>query len=140
MPLLTEIKNIKSGKKEINDFALVVAIALLLIVGIKFLKHNAMSWTLCIIALGLLILRYFYLGRKVLLPFQKIWMTFACIMGFFVSRILLSVLFYVVLTPISIIMRIFGLKFLDKSFDKDTSSYWIERKGEYIKEQTETMF
>ena len=46
------------------------------------------------------------------------------------SRIILTALFYVGVTPIGIIMRIFGKDMLDEKIDKKRSSYWHDRSAE----------
>jgi len=47
--------------------------------------------------------------------------------GFVVSHVVLAVVFYGVLTPIGLIMRIFGYDSMKRRFDADTDSYWVER-------------
>jgi len=46
----------------------------------------------------------------------------------FVLRIALFVFFFLVLTPIGLIRRAFGKDYLSRSFNQDTSSYWIRRQ------------
>jgi hypothetical protein len=62
---------------------------------------------------------------SVLKPLQKVWMTIAVLMGWFMTRLILIVLFYAVLTPIGLIARVCGKKFIDKTCDKNVKSYWI---------------
>ena len=50
-------------------------------------------------------------------------------MGFFVSRVILFVLFYVVLTPMGLIARLLGKDILDQKIDKSKKSYWQDREG-----------
>ena len=47
--------------------------------------------------------------------------------GFVVSHVVLAVVFYGVLTPIGLMMRIFGYDSMKRRFDADTDSYWVER-------------
>ena len=55
-------------------------------------------------------------------------MGFALILGSIMTRVILSVLFYLVITPIGLISKLSGKDFLDLKFDKSVSSYWIPRK------------
>ena len=57
-------------------------------------------------------------------------MGFSVVMGFFMSRVILFILFYAVLTPISFITRIFGKDILDQRIDKKAKSYWHGRLAE----------
>ena len=54
-------------------------------------------------------------------------MGFAVVAGFFMSRVVLSVLFYLVITPISLAMRVFGKDILDQRIDRSAASYWHKR-------------
>lgn len=140
MSLIKEIKNIESGTKQLKDFGRVMAVAFLVFAIIAFTKHKAVRADLLVISLLFGILSCFALGRKVLFPLQKVWMAFACVMGFIMSRILLSLLYFIILTPIALIGRFLNKEFLQEKIDKNCDSYWIKRKTAYEKEQTETMF
>jgi multisubunit Na+/H+ antiporter MnhG subunit len=54
-------------------------------------------------------------------------MGLAIILGFFMTRVILTILFYLVLTPISFIARIVGKKFMDLKYDKSANTYWEKR-------------
>ena len=69
-----------------------------------------------------------------LLPLNKLWMHFGLLLGFIVSPIVLGLMFFVLITPISVLMRLSGrdqlrLKFTCKE------SYWISRE-ETIKSES----
>ena len=124
--LFEEIKDIKSGKKQLREFGLTMGI-ILVILGAIALWRGKPIYLHLLIAAGIFI--GFGLGfPKPLKPIHKIWMSFSIIIGFFVSRLILSVLFYAVLTPIGLIMRIFGKDILDQRIDKNKHSYWQEVK------------
>ena len=53
------------------------------------------------------------------------WMSLAFILGFAVSTALLTVFFYLVVTPIRLIARLAGRDFLHRNFDRSAASYWI---------------
>lgn len=56
------------------------------------------------------------------------WMTMAFVAGWFISRIILIFLFYLVMTPIGMTARFFRKKFLDISFHDGKKSYWMAKK------------
>ena len=58
-----------------------------------------------------------------LTPLFRGWMWFAEKLGWFNTRVLLGVIYYVFLTPLSLVMRIFGKKPLQCTFDHDSPSY-----------------
>lgn len=65
---------------------------------------------------------------SVLKPLQKAWMTLAVILGWIMTRVILSILFYLVFTAIGGISRLLGKQFLDLKIDPSINSYWIKRE------------
>ncbi|MBN2013107.1 hypothetical protein JW960_27500 [candidate division KSB1 bacterium] len=120
--LLDEIKSIESSKKEQKKFGISVGIALLVIgVLMFFLKKESYPYFTGIGG-GLLLSGWLIPG---LLKYPYIaWMTFAAIMGWFMTRLILSVLFYVVFTLIGRLARLFGKQFLVLRPEKNKTSYW----------------
>jgi hypothetical protein len=64
---------------------------------------------------------------KLLAPFNKAWYQFGLLLGKFVSPIVLGVLFFIVITPVAIAMRMVGRDAL-KLHKQKVDSYWIDRK------------
>jgi len=63
---------------------------------------------------------------RLLAPLRKAWMAFGHVLGWINSRIILGVVFFVVVTPIGLVMRLFGKDLLRMRTPK-TSTYWIQR-------------
>ena len=57
------------------------------------------------------------------------WMAFALALGWLMSRVVLSVVFAAVLTPIGLLARLSGKRFLAMKRDPSASSYWVRRPG-----------
>ena len=137
--LLQEIKNIKSTKRELRNFGLTLGIAFGLL-GILFIWKGNPSY-FYLFALSGFLLVFGIVFPVVLKPFQKLWMTIALIIGYIMTRVILCLLFYLIITPISLTSRIFGTKFLDIKIEKSKSSYWIERKQDTLdKEKYEKQY
>ena len=136
--LLNEIKNIKSGKTELRKFGITLGVFFTLIAGL-FLWRNKPHY-IYLFGLSAFFLFFGLFFPIVLKPIQKIWMAFALIMGSIMTRVILSVLFYLVITPISLLSRLSGKDFLDLKFDKSASSYWIARKATFNKTNYENQF
>lgn len=124
--LIEEIKHIKESKKDLRMFGLTVGIVLLVISVILFLFDKSSYIYFGIIG-GVLVLAG-TLFPSILKPVNKVWMTLALILGWFMSRVILTILFYLVLTPIGFIAKIFGKRFLSLKIDKEEKSYWEKRK------------
>jgi len=52
--------------------------------------------------------------------------------GFVVSHVVLAVVYYFVLTPIGLLTRLFGYDSMEKDFDPDVETYWIERSTKRV--------
>ena len=79
-------------------------------------------WSL-IICLILLLISFIY--PKILRPFNKIWFKFGILLGAIISPIVMGFVFFMVVTPTSLIMKLLGKDLLNlKKNNKD--SYWIE--------------
>ena len=69
------------------------------------------------------------LDLKFLSPFKKTWIKFGEIIGKIISPIVLASIFFLIITPISLILRIFGKDLLKLKKNKITKTYWILRKN-----------
>lgn len=136
--IFDELKHIKSGKKECRDFGLTIGVILVILGGIAVWRHKAVYPYFFESGLLLIIPGMFF--PMALKPLQKIWMGAAVIIGFFMSRVILGVLFYTVITPMGLIIRTLGKDILDERIEKNRASYWIPRSGEKSKESYENQY
>ena len=63
-----------------------------------------------------------------LTPFNRLWMKLGELMGRIVSPIVLGVMFYGLVTPFGLVMRMFRADPLRRAADPKASSYWIDRQ------------
>jgi uncharacterized membrane protein len=70
-----------------------------------------------------------------LTPVNKAWMALAEAIGFVMSRVVLGITYFVVLTPIALVMRRRGFDPLRPRFDPDRESYWEQRDPKTFDEQ-----
>lgn len=128
----TELKALELSKKKLRSFGLLVGgVFLLISAWIFFSQRNELSETsnytfayIFLIVGGILFL-FGVLSPLLLKTPYKIWMGLAIAMGWVVSRVLIMILFYIVVTPISLIAKLSGKKFLDLKFRDNKSSYWV---------------
>ena len=117
-----DLKNIRTDNKAIRDFGILIGFILLIIAGILFYKERE-SYEL-IILLGIAFIGL-GLGKPIILkPFYSIWMYFAVVLGWLMTRLILGLLFYIVVSPIGLISRLFGKEFLELKDSSLNSSYW----------------
>ena len=84
---------------------------------------NLRIWSM-IIALIFLILGL--LNSKVLNPFRKIWIKFGELLGKIISPIVLFIIFFLLVTPIGLLMKILGKDLLSIKYSKN-KTYWTNR-------------
>ena len=101
--------------------------AVFLIVSIWPLIYNEQIriWSLIV---GFVFLILGLLNSKILTPLNKIWFKFGIILGKLVSPVVMGIVFFFVVTPISIIMKIFGKDLLNLKYNNQ-KSYWLEKSG-----------
>ena len=68
------------------------------------------------------------LNSKILTPLNKLWFRFGVFLGKIISPIIMGIIFFLVVTPTGLIMRLLGKDLLNLKFNKN-KSYWIEKKG-----------
>ena len=68
------------------------------------------------------------LNSKLLSPLNKAWIKFGEILGLIIAPIVMGLVYFVILTPVSLIVRLFGKDLLGLKFIKENETYWIKRK------------
>jgi|TARA_B100001093_G_C26016558_1_gene672038 large-conductance mechanosensitive channel len=77
------------------------------------------------------------LNSRILSPLNKIWFKFGILLGNIVSPIIMGVIFFLIVTPISIIMKLLGKNFLNLKKDEE-KTYWIKKNE--IKSKMDNQF
>jgi len=97
-----------------------------IVVGLwPVIKGEAANIYLILISLFFLILGL--INSKILSPFNKAWIKFGEILGSVIAPIIMALVFFVFLTPISFLVRVFGKDLLGIKFNKKKTSYWVNR-------------
>lgn len=139
--LIEEIKNISSTKRDLKKFGISVGLVLVVIGFLFQVVWDNPTVYMILGGIGAFLILFGIIFPKLLLPIHKVWMTLAVVLGFIMTRIILSFLFYIVVTLVGLIAKLVGKNFLDIKIDKKKKSYWnIREKIEYKKELTERQF
>jgi hypothetical protein len=131
MSFIDEIKNIKSEKSDLRKFGITIGIVLGILGGLFLWRQKDYYYYFLVFSFIFIFLGISF--PTLLKPIQKIWMSLAVIIGWFMTRVILSILFYLVLTPTGLILRLFGKQFLDLKMDNPKKSYWKYRDPKAIK-------
>ena len=111
------------------------------IVSFSFYRHHHQTWSLAFVVLGVIFLFLGVLKSPALKIPQKLWMGLAFLMGGVMTKVIMTVIFYVMVTPLAFFAKIFGQNFLrPKHPGQKPGSYWIpstitkENKEEYLRQ------
>lgn len=132
--MIEEFKNIQKDKKSIRDFGLLIGCILLVIAGYLFYKSRDLN--IHLISLGFSFIASGFILSPILKPVYLLWMYFAIILGFIMTRLILGLVFYFIVSPIGIIGKIFGKEFLELKKSPVNNSYW-NFKDKDINDQSE---
>jgi hypothetical protein len=120
-----ELKKLKTGAADLRKFGLTTGGVFALLALWFGLRHKPFWPGLLIPAAPLLVLGLACPGslKRIFLG----WMTIVFSLGAFVSTVLLTLLFYLVVTPIGLLARCLGRDFLSRKLDRQAASYWLPR-------------
>tara|TARA_B100000282_G_C31289610_1_gene290387 strand:- start:20 stop:403 length:384 start_codon:yes stop_codon:yes gene_type:complete len=107
-----------------KSFGIVFFIVFFIISIYPLLSHNEIRLWSLIISIIFLVLGL--LNSKLLTPLNKVWFKFGILLGKIVSPLVMGIIFFFVVTPIGILMRILKKDLLNLKFNKKTT-YWIEK-------------
>ena len=107
-----------------RSFGIVFFIVFILIAFYPLINQGeVLIWSI-VISLFFLILGI--TNSKILTPLNRIWFKFGLFLGKIISPIIMGIIFFLVVTPIGLIMRLFGKDVINLKFDSN-KSYWIEK-------------
>ena len=116
--------DIKIGSNK--SFGIVFFVVFLLISLYPLLNNESIRiWSLFT---SIIFLILGILNSKILSPLNKLWFKFGIFLGKVISPIIMAFIFFLVVTPTGIIMRLLGKDLLNLKYS-DVQSYWIEKTG-----------
>ena len=122
-----EIKELKTGTRELRNFGLLVG-AVFAALGLLFLLRGKARYPY-FLAPGFLLLLLGAVFPRALKHIYIAWMSLAIVLGFIVSTFILTLFFILVITPIGLTARLLGKDFLRLKLDRRGSTYWMSRKS-----------
>ena len=119
---MRKVKNLPSNK----NFGVIFFLVFLIIALYPLLNSEEVRIWSIVISIIFLILAL--INSQILAPLNKLWFKFGILLGKFISPIIMGVIFFLVVTPIGLIMRLFGKDVLNLKFNEN-KSYWIKKNG-----------
>ena len=131
--IIEEIKQIKTGRKNLRSFGITFGVIVILIAAFLFYKEKESF--LFIFYIGLAFIGLGLMMPILLKPIFLIWMVFSLIIGLVMTKFILTLLFYLIVTPIGVISKLFGEDFLGLEKEIFCDSYWNLRDSNMEKNQ-----
>ncbi|MFN3408744.1 MAG: SxtJ family membrane protein [Limisphaerales bacterium] len=125
MNLREDIQQLQTDTATLRKFGLMVGGVFLVLGGLFLWRQKAIGpWLFWpgvpLVVLGAVLprsLKYVYVA----------WMSLAFVLGFIVAHVILTLFFYLVVTPIGLAARLAGKDFLSLKLDRNATSYWLPR-------------
>jgi len=117
-------KNIKISSN--RSFGIVFFIFFLIIAVYPLINDGNIKFLPLIISIIFLILGL--LNSKILSPLNKLWFMFGLFLGKIISPLIMALIFFLVVTPTGLLMRIFRKDILNLKYNNN-KSYWIKKNG-----------
>lgn len=127
--LWTEIRNIDASRRALRSFGLLVGAVFLAIAGVVFWRHNWITGTTegVLAGIGAVLVLFGWIYPLALRPVYYVWMGLALVLGYVMTRIILTIVFYVVVTPIGLIRRMLGHDSMNRELRPEQATYWLKK-------------
>jgi hypothetical protein len=125
---------------EARRFGVILAVLLLAVAAFSFWRDHPIRATILVSA-AVAAATCTFAAFPIWLRVFRLWMKLAEALSWVMTRVLLSVFFYLVLTPVGLIMRLLGKAPLDLAWKDGKPSYWIDKQDvEYTVERYSKQF
>lgn len=129
---------VKADAKTLKQFGLILSVILFVLGAVAFLRghrHYQIEWPL-----GAASLIISLAAPRLMVFVYRPWMMVAEIISWVVLRIILGIFFYLILTPVRLIMTLLKKDILDQTIDRKAETYWKPRTDIRTKERYERLF
>lgn len=120
-----EIRDLNLSGKNLRKFGLFVGGIFLLIGLYMEYRHIDTEWRYVFVGVGVMLMVLGATYPQSLKYVYRFWMGIAFTVGWLVSRVLLAVIYYLVVTPIGLIMKLLGKNPVAMHFDREAESHWV---------------
>ena len=124
-----EIRELDVGKKPVRSFGYLVGGALMALALVGLWRRGGAANVTVYVLLGSggALAALAFAAPAVLRPLYRVWMGLALVLGFIMTRVILTLVFFLIITPVGGIMRALGKNPLPRRPDRSADTYWIKK-------------
>ncbi len=126
MSIAEEIRELEADRKELRKFSWLVG-GILLAIGVVA-WYFGKEWSPYPLWVGGPLVVLGTVLPIAVKPFYYAWMSLAVVLGFVMTRVLLTLFFFLVITPFGLVFRLAGKDLLNRKIDRNAMTYWIEKE------------
>jgi len=123
MSIHADLKKLKTGVRDLRKFGLTVG-GVFVLLGVLFLLRHRSSYPF-VLGAGAVLVAFGAIWPRALKYVYIVWMAFAFTLGFVMSTVILVLFFFLFVTPIGLLARLYQKDFLARKWNKRAASYWI---------------
>lgn len=124
MSIRADLQKLKTGAHDLRKFALTVG-GVFVLLGVLLLLRNRWSYPF-LLGAGAVLIAFGIIWPQALKQVYIAWMALALALGFVMSTVILALFFFLFVTPIGLLARLFQKDFLARKLDKPATTYWIQ--------------
>ena len=128
MSIHADLKKLRTGAGDLRKFGLMVGAGFIFLGVLLLLRDRSSYVAFC--GAGALLTAFGVIWPRALKYVYIAWMALAFTLGFVMSNVILTLFFFLLVTPIGLLSRLFGKDFLARKLDRHAASYWIPRPYE----------
>jgi hypothetical protein len=123
-----DLKKLRTGAGDLRKFGVIVGAGFIFLGVLLLLRHRSSYVAFC--GAGALLTAFGVIWPRALKYVYVAWMALAFTLGFVMSNVILTLFFFLFVTPIGLLARLFQKDFLARKWDKRAASYWIQHGSE----------
>jgi hypothetical protein len=123
-----DLKKLRTGAGDLRKFGVIVGAGFIFLGVLLLLRHRSSYVALC--GAGALLTAFGVIWPRALKYVYIAWMALAFTLGFVMSNVILTLFFFLFVTPIGLLARLFQKDFVARKWDKRAASYWIQHGSE----------
>ena len=122
--------NWNPSARQLRQFSLLLAAMLLAVAGWLYWRSSASGWVAAALLAGAAVAAIGLLRPGLMRVVYVVWMAAVFPIGWTVSHVLLAAIYYLVITPIGVIMRMCGYDPMQRRFERNAKTYWKRREDQ----------